>query len=450
MDNAQNYYRQPGYLHRYYLLRDDYMHQGSSEVGKIEQKVLSSLKEVSSELKKEENERLGSFAKVITGEQNPIKGMEILREIISGIGSTTKTAWDFILKYGYTNQYSGLSYFKKGYDKEEVKSGLLDISMQELTTGMVKNANYLKNIIDLSEKENDDLEKTVEDIINAKIGNIRMGFPATTTGNFIEKYLGLALNNKMVEYCRNNDYLENWSNNNIKSAVSGDIKMSNTTRLSPADVVISINGEECLPLQIKTDVTNKQTATLLRKATLSEAMAGMADSAATNYVRFAIIHQHYFSYKRYISLVDRVAEIRGDDEEYLTGSNPKAIESFDKTGVISGLEPAVDILKYLMAEKLITGVTEENKNLFYISASSAGYEGVMRTSDMIDSLITKNGIDRISKTGTAIGDINDNSIMKSYNSIRTREEWADEVGAKLKNTLDKISVTMTFNYSNMI
>ena len=191
--------------------------------------------------------------------------------------------------------------------------------------------------------------------------------------------------------------------------------------------------------------------TLLKDATFEEIWDASYGEAAKDFIRFAIIHQHYFSLSTYTKKVGQVADRLGISGTYVTGSNPNAIEQVDISSAIPQLNPAILMLQYSAAAKIISGnFTGGSGGMFYLTGNISGAQShIIRSSDMIGAV--KNGeSDRLSVYGRRKSILPmDREIISEYDNPMSREEWYNIVGNKLEGVLDKIEVTLRFDYSGI-
>lgn len=458
--NSIGYWAEDGYLHRYFLLRDPYITKGTTLLSSMQSQLKDALMQEADNIRLEEDDRLKDFAKAIDYSGTEEEIFTLVRSFMVNGGAGLKDIFTvlnnpkFFTSY---KQYNG-GYIAALFDNDHKKEAK-DLAVEAMKNILTDKTNDRTAALQKQHTQEMRFNTYIEERVNNLMKGVKMGFLTTTMGNIAEPWMTAALEKGIYEALNkdSNKMKNKVENDAVLGSISVDItggkKNKGTTRLSPADIMVRIDGKDCLPIQVKIDTTGKEKATLLKNANYEEVAMELNNDLIKKYIQFAIIHQNAFSNKNYQKLVQQSTLAKetdegGEGDAYRFGSDMHAIESFNTAGVIPELEPAIDMLRHLMAVKLIRGVTEENLNLFYVAGSVKGNAGLIRVSDMIKEVVKRP--DRLEVYQKTTGKIFPSGINKEeYNASRTREEWAAFITPKMSNSLSKIKATMTLNYADM-
>ena len=456
--NSIGYWAEDGYLHRYYLLRDPYITKSTTLLATLRSQVRDAIMAEVKNIRVQEDERLTMFGKAIDYGGNVNEIFALLRSFISDAGAGLKNIFEVLNNEKFFTSYTQYNggYISAIFDnkhKDEARGLAVNAMIDLLTEKSPNEQNGLQKQHQQEMKFNEYISTQVNDLMRG----VKMGYLTTTMGNIAEPWITASLEKGIYKAINKNGNTlkKKVENDAILASISVDItgqnKSTGTSRLSPADIMVRIDGQDCLPIQVKVDTTGKEKAVLLKKASYEEVAMELGDSAVRDYIQFAIIHQNAFSNKNYQKLVEHSTleqKSPGKGFAYEFSSDMHAIENFNSAGAIPELEPAIDMLRQLMCVKLIRGVTENNLNLFYVTGSIKGTAGLIRVSDMIQEVA--GNPDRLEVYQKATGRVfSESGIKAEYNKARTRQEWAEFITPKMSNALSKIKATMTLNYADI-
>lgn len=464
-----------GYLHRYYLLQDPLISSGDGLKKQIQTEANSFVKKEIAKIRKMENDKLKSFSSGLGYDKmTNSEAFKIADKILSTGNPGIKNIFESIVnqdlfKWKNDGEIKSSNFIPKEYRGQIIEAA--GDGMINVLTNKVNNTSSLSSQKKNIEKKYNKLwENSINQLLSSGIKAPMVG---TAIGDLVEVWETVSISKAIYDELNKNgkevkakllgDLSSNIQEISISSSKNFTVKRTGnlrigtsmgSKRLSPADIVISIDGKDCLPIQIKTKVQdNYKNIGLLRGASFSELLNNTKSNLIKRYILFALIHQNAFSNKRYQDLIkqsylETVKGINGEEKYYTFGSDTTAFIRLDKSSMIPQLTDAVDIMKIMASVSLIRGTTETNKNLFYLFAKGAtGETKLRRVSDMIKSVLENT--DRIEVYGAKGSSYPKGLTKDKYNSIITREEWARFITPLTRGALDKAKASFSFNYANL-
>ena len=467
--NDRSYYLKPGYLHRYFLTFDP-LWMRADDISTAEQERV--IREQIKEFRQKEDAALTDFSSLFSEENpNPENGILILNSLLTDSNVVFDSIWKEIST--------------KGVKSAGIEKKMKDISKEALHE---KALSGLDELLKEENKENKEIIRQIKGNITREINNLlqpqggmKFSKKAATLGNWFERYYAVSVYvaylNKLL---REQSDLQGWkhamavagtishfSGKELLSAQTGDSKYG--LKESTYDILFAAEKENPLPVQMKASTTTDRKILSLPPTSLDLLLDETVNSSVSDIIRFAIIHQHAFSDPNYILLVNTVNEdriVRGIKpvNTYKPGSNPSAIEKLNANP--SGLLDAkfinvINVLRYAIAVKVVAGIAEGKEALMYVISKTGtktrGHtrDAVLRVSDMLEYFLsTSSKISSnpwsVKQTKDSFGSVPDN-ILKLYEEepLETRQEWYDATSAQVLSAVNKIKLSMEFNYANI-
>lgn len=456
------YYGRPGYLHRYYLFCSPYWKKAQSiSVNPQEDKIRAAIED----FKEKENAALIDFCSLFTSEEvTPEKGIEILNNLLTDTNKVFDEIWKELSSRDKLNRtvLDSIKEISKKALHETIENGKTD-NNQEIIS-------QIKSTI----------TRSMNRLLGVSEGMMVSGKSATL-GNWFERYFSTLINaTYMTKIAKEQPELKKWTKEiavqNTIAGFKGSESLITQTgdskygeKKSTYDIEVSAEGKNPLPIQMKAGSTSGKRILSLPATNLDLLMDETIDSSTKDIIRFAIIHQHAFSDPNYISLVDSVNEDRKargitPTDMYTTGSNPSAIEKLNAnpSGLLDNrFINVINVLRYAIAVKTIAGIAEGKEALIYVISKTGtktkGHtrDAVLRVSDMLEATLgTKNKITSnpwpIKQTGDSLTSV-PGDILKLYEEepLETRKEWYDATADTMLHAVNKIKLSMEFNYANV-
>lgn len=458
--NSPKYWGMKGYVHRLYMDRNPIINK--SLIGEsISREGKRDLDAIIKEVEKNENYILGLLSDAFGYGKSYSQGEKILLEIVSNTSNIMKAAYNIIYDEKIIGDYTRGKIKKTGILPElrdEIRKQLSDEAIKlfsdedydEVSKELAKN---LQQLIEGSLSPNN--------IKEFKTKKMAVSQPAAVLGSLFERLIASGLQKKYIEALnsRSSD-MANWIRNNaVRASVeainfasyTGDLKATSSYAYRGMtersyDILVKFNENDLLPIQAKMITEqDKKSINIVSNAKIENFINyANINNIGIDYLRFAIIHQHYFSNDEYSKKVKRAQKKNG-----YGGYNPSeatkatAIELLDVENTMSILKPAVNIMRCGVTYNFLRGVEEHPRPLFYLLGNIGGSGSLLRMSDILKAF--KNGQ---YITMTSSGELDIQKAIDNYGGdkkgILNREEWYNKTNEA--KALGKIKVTMSFNY----
>lgn len=460
--NDGGYYSRPGYLHRYYLFCSPYWKEAQSlSVNPQENKI----KDAIESFRKKEDAALTDFCKLFTSDNpTPAMGIQILDGLLTDTNEVFDKVWEEISS-------------KDTLDRTILNS-IKEISKKALHETIEKGKS--ENTQEIVSQIKSRTTRAMNQLLGAS-GEMKVSQQGATLGNWFERYFSTLINAAyMTKVAREQGDLEKWKREMAIQGTISDFKgselLSEQTgdsrygkKQSTYDIEVNVKGENPLPIQMKAGNASGKKILSLPATDLDLLLDDTIDSSTKDIVRFAIIHQHAFSDPNYVSLVNSVNEDRKARgitpvDMYTTGSNPSAIEKLNSnpSGLLdSRFINVINVLRYAIAVKTIAGIAEGKEALIYVISKTGtktkGHtrDAVLRVSDMLEATLgTKSKISsnpwKITQAKDSLSSVPGN-ILKLYEEepLETRQQWYDATADQMLHAVNKIKLSMEFNYANV-
>lgn len=458
------YYSRPGYLHRYYLTTSPHW----KTIANLSTNDLQdSIEKKINYFKEKEDKALISFANLFVDEGTAQKGLDILNGLLTDSNTVFDIVWKEISTKGLKN--TGLEKKIGSVSKEALHETALEKVFNEET----------KETKQLTKQIKTEITKEMNQLLGPQ-GGMKFSKSAATLGNWFERYFSMLITASYInKVLKEQPNLEGWkramavagtvshfSGKELLSAQTGDSKYG--LKESTYDILLNrFDRENPLPIQMKAGSAGGKNVLSLPPTSLDLLINDTIEKGVSDVIKFAIIHQHAFSDPNYISLVEGVNERRKAEgitptDTYVIGSNPNAIERLSGYGLIDNrFFNVISVLRYSIAIKAIAGIGEGQEALIYVISKTGtktkGHtrDAVLRVSDMLTFFLgtpskVKSNPWPVKQTGDSLKDIpQDILTMYEEDPLETREEWYNATSGKLLSAVNKIKLSMEFNYANM-
>ena len=440
------------YLHRKYLLSNPSL----KEPPKSDTSVIQSMiKRRANKIKKLEDEALKDFGFAILGEPTTVKeGAKLLASLLSSSESANK----ILLSAAY-------GFWTKNKDNLEATENDAKKALVDALSGVYKREGIGKAEANVE----DGIQNVISGLMSAtfKVGKNGKRSTAdydTKHGYWMEKVTSVLVSNKIREQLKKTN-----PRATLETLYTGkttvDTGKSGLNVQSVADISFNIKLDDedfKMPLSLKSKTSSGETTTglLVRKPLDALLSWGKVKKSEREFMKTALIHQHYWSDKEYGKKVRNAFGGTIPKEIDPSGKTEFAIERLDYEKTIDVFRPAIDIMFKAFALNLVLGFDESEPNLFTAvlagdKARSIG--GIFRSSDILYSL--SNSLEK--KTGRAAtfegyrgetefgkeATLERDAWAKPYEPF---EEWNDRITSEFEDVLSKVSIKTTFNYGRLI
>lgn len=462
--NTARYWGMPGYVHRLYVDKNPMINKVTA-AGGTAAKGIAELNIIITQTEQEEDAALSMFAEMFGLGNSPEAGERILNEMVSESGDIMELAYEYLMS-AKQEEYFSRSQRKMaiGFAPASREGIREDIAHLALTLFSDEDPNSIYKEL------RDNLDGLIRGFIQEdgkRKGKMAVSQPATIMGSLFERLMTAVVQKKYIEKIKEEaGPLTKWTKEMVHAASVEAMKVASFAGSSGAtkigyevegkqirrghteksyDVLVSLNENDFLPIQSKFITQDeKDLVNIVTNASIQNFLNYSNTSALEiDYLRFALIHQHYFANQAYAKAVQGVQN-KLDYHSYdpFSAAKATAIELLDEGSTMDFLKPAIGIMRSSVMLNFIRGVEENPHPLIYLVGSSGGSK-IIRMSTILKSFRDGLGITVTTQGELSIGNALDN-FGKKKRGILSREEWYDKTNEA--KALQKLKVTMSFNY----
>lgn len=427
---AYQWWEKPGYIHRLWFKEDPYYEMA----GGVSPGRTTRLDSLIKECRDKEDVMLSSLA-IVFGEEGSVSNGE---KILVSVADNNMKLNELIYNLLYSHS------LKRGVidqeDRDYIRTIASTVVDAYLSEGGYQGESNQDTINKLQE-----LGSGISELINdpsLAISNVGAAF-----GNLYEIILSGLL--QMEFYKGMEGRGEEFKDFIFDTAFTGSQKSGRGNTKKTFDVEVKIN-ENSLPIQVKAHYSPKRLNTIdvITNAAISNFLSEDISQSEKEYLSFALVHQHVLSDTSYLALVNHQRDLAGVG--MISGAGAyHAIETLAYNSILDGLQPAYSIMKESVIANFIARLEEDNKRtlVFLNVGHEAGSASVIRVSQILSLLeFGDNNYFRFR------ADDNMSGITSTAKEEFNRHNgdysgWYNKTA--IPNILDKIKVTMTFNYGKV-
>lgn len=426
------YYKKPGYINRLYIPEAlEYLSSGATLA---ESKTLERVKE---RIRAQETTALASFASALGKPHRADEGEKALIEIVNDNMELNNTIFEMLQKVESV----------KG-EREQIREAAAKIVEDYIWK---EGGSFESNPELTSALSNIGLQ--IEELIN-NMGPYDIQGKANTLGNLVERILPGLLNIALYKSAaERKEDLKTFIEENAFE-YTGNI-LSGRGRTKKTYDLEGHLGAKDFPIQVKAHYNENKLGdmNIITSGILSSFLTQSVSQSAVDYLRFALVQQHVRNIPGYAEAISSLRSYKSlPDTTISKTSNPHAIEKLDKNGISSDLAASYEIMKTLVTVNFLSRIENDKRRTLIILdlGHSAGAARIIRVSEVV-GMLQQDDLSKHFKfeaRDTLTGDGRGNLVQWIRpNRIAGGDDYPTWYRkTNIGDVLDKIKVTMTFNY----